>query len=121
LAFNFGYLLWLLLEMLTVIATVPVTADVPWRLLEMLTRKCAMEECKKLLQGGAGGMVPSPRLTSLLHKALEHAAAILRETAVNEIHVSCVCDCVCHHDLQSSSHPVMPASNQCCEPSIAIT
>jgi hypothetical protein len=46
----------------------------------------ATEESRALLQGGGGGATPS-KLAHLLHKALEHAAGLLHETAVNEIYV----------------------------------
>jgi hypothetical protein len=72
----------------TVTLTGTVAADVPWLLLDMVcatTRK----ECKELFLAEGGGSLPPTTLTHHLHKALEHAAGLLHETAVNEIYVSC--------------------------------
>jgi hypothetical protein len=70
----------------TVAVTVVVTADLPWLFLLMVWN-CAEAECKALLaQAGSSGGQPSP-LTRLLHKALEHAADLLHQTAVSERYV----------------------------------
>jgi hypothetical protein len=62
-----------------------VAAELPWAFLEMVCVS-APAECKELLVLGGGAA--ATRLTSLLHKALEHAAGLLHDTAVDEIYVS---------------------------------
>jgi hypothetical protein len=70
-------------DLISVAVTGAVTAELPWAFLEMVC-SCAAAECKALLQGGAS----AARLTPLLHKALEHAAGMLHQTATDEIYVS---------------------------------
>jgi hypothetical protein len=69
----------------TVTVVWTVAAEVPWKFLAWVCLS-APEACKALLLEDAGGEAPA--LPELLGKALEHAAALLHETAVNETHVS---------------------------------
>jgi hypothetical protein len=65
---------------------VAIAADLPWAIL-LAVCSCAPADCKALLRDGRapdGG----PSLRGLLGKALEHAAGLLQQTAVDEIHVS---------------------------------
>jgi hypothetical protein len=66
---------------------VTAAADLPWVFL-MMVWHCAPAECKALLMpdGSSGG--EASHLTRLLHKALEHAAGLLQQTAAREKYVS---------------------------------
>jgi hypothetical protein len=48
-----------------------------------MVRVCERKACKAALQGGGG----AAKLADQLHKALEHAAGLLHETAVDETQV----------------------------------
>jgi hypothetical protein len=75
---------------------VPVAAEVPWQLLEMVC-VTAGEECKALFRGASRpGRVT--RLADLLHKALPHAAGLLMETAGNDTYVSATRARLTSHD-----------------------
>jgi hypothetical protein len=64
--------------------TLLVTAELPWVLLEMVVI-CATAECKALLVPRGGG---DDWLVGALHKALEHAASKLQQTAAGNRYVS---------------------------------
>jgi hypothetical protein len=72
---------------MTVTVTVNMAAELPWSFLRALCC-CAPEECKALLRvaGSEGGGTPS--LPGKLHRALQHTAKLLQETATKEIFVS---------------------------------
>jgi hypothetical protein len=88
-------------------AAVTVTADLPWLFLLMVWN-CAEAECKALLaQAGSSGGEAS-HLTGLLHKALEHAADLLHQTAVSEHYVRSTVN-----RAQSTEHSQQ--SRRCCQ------
>jgi hypothetical protein len=62
-------------------------ADIPWTLLVMAAI-CAPAECDALLKPSGGSSGQASHLTGLLHKALEHAAGMLHQTAVSDKYVS---------------------------------
>jgi hypothetical protein len=65
---------------------VALAADLPW-MFQSLVCNSAPAKCKALLLGGGTGG-DAEALPELLGKALEHAAALLHETAVNNTFVS---------------------------------
>jgi hypothetical protein len=64
-----------------------VTAELPWMFLGMIAT-CATPEFHELLERGGSSNGEAAHLPGLLHKALEHVAGMLHQTAASDKYVS---------------------------------